>query len=150
MCNEALISNGKCDGHNNHLDCSYDGGDCCKPVIEVSNCQMNKTCYCHYWMQRRFAHFVDSYDPYKTGLSNHSLDSFKRTRYENSSYLGYIHQTLPWGWGGGKFRFKGYIGNWFGVPMRNVWREEKDYPMCPFQDGHILGDGICDDQYRQI
>ena len=111
---------------------------------------MNKTCYCHYWLQRRFAHFVDSYDIYKSDLNPWSLETHVRTGYENSSYLSHVHHKLPWGWGGWKFRYRGWIGNYFGVPMRNVWREEKDYPMCPFKDGHVMGDGICDDEYGQI
>ena len=55
---ESNISDGICDGSNNHLFCEYDGGDCCKPIIYVHKCEMNSTCYCHFWMRKRFSHFI--------------------------------------------------------------------------------------------
>ena len=74
QCNETNISDGICDGSNNHLSCEYDGGDCCKPVIYVHKCEMNSTCYCHYWMRRRFSHFIEpfSYDPFTGYISSKS------------------------------------------------------------------------------
>ena len=74
QCNETNISDGICDGINNHLSCEYDGGDCCKPVIYVHKCEMNSTCYCHYWLRRRFSHFIEpfSYDPFTGYISSKS------------------------------------------------------------------------------
>ena len=74
QCNETNISDGICDGSNNHLSCEYDGGDCCKPVIYVHKCEMNSTCYCHYWLPRRFSHFIEpfGYDPFTGYISSKS------------------------------------------------------------------------------
>ena len=37
-CNSGWIGDGFCDDVNNHLDCSYDGGDCCGSNINIQYC----------------------------------------------------------------------------------------------------------------
>ena len=34
FCNESLRGNRICDEINNHQDCEYDWGDCCRPVVQ--------------------------------------------------------------------------------------------------------------------
>ena len=71
-CEESIIANGICDGRNNQIECSFDGGDCCKPIIYVHNCKMKHTCYCHYNLQQRFAHFVEPFSVNLTHLHKNS------------------------------------------------------------------------------
>ena len=42
-CNQGWIADGFCDDINNNLDCSYDGGDCCGPNVNIQSCSI---CQC--------------------------------------------------------------------------------------------------------
>ena len=37
-CNHEYIEDGYCDDGNNHIVCSFDGGDCCGPNINLDYC----------------------------------------------------------------------------------------------------------------
>ena len=39
-CNLGWIADGFCDDGNNHMDCSYDGGDCCGIYVNTAYCQV--------------------------------------------------------------------------------------------------------------
>ena len=43
VCNTGWIADGFCDDANNHMDCSYDGGDCCGSNVNTNYCQV---CQC--------------------------------------------------------------------------------------------------------
>ena len=43
-CNPSWTADGRCDDMNNHLDCSYDGGDCCGSNVNTQYCNI---CQCH-------------------------------------------------------------------------------------------------------
>ena len=43
-CNQVWIGDGYCDDINNNLDCTYDGGDCCRSNVNTQYCT---ECMCY-------------------------------------------------------------------------------------------------------
>ena len=57
-CNGALIGDGFCDDQLNHVECNYDGGDCCIDV-NTDHCIYFADCTCHH-QENCIAGFIPS------------------------------------------------------------------------------------------